>query len=309
MGQLQSRIARIMSEQIAIIGVGRMGLNMARRLKDRGFSIVAAYDTRPRFAASAAKELGCERARSAHQAASLGSVVITCVTDDEAMEQLYSPGPRSLLRKAEGKLFINTATVSPRTHLEIESWAIKAGALSLEACMAGSISQARQGALYLMCAGSQEAFHRAKPILEALGTTVRHFGQTGEAAKIKACVNMVMNVNTAALAEGLALGDALGVDLNTLRSVFSETGANSQVLKTDGEDMQKRDHTCFFSAEHARKDTAIALRLARQQRLNLPLAFTTKRQYDRMVALGLGELDKSGVAELVFRGRGSAKKR
>jgi len=115
-----------------------------------------------------------------------------------------------------------------------------------------------------------------------------------------------MNINTAALAEGLALGHALGLDLSMLREVFAQTGANSRVLQTDGEDMQHRDHSCFFSAAHAAKDSGIAAKLAKQSHLNLPLARETWRQYTRMVQLGLGELDKSGVAELTFPGRGPA---
>src|SRR5439155_13671632 len=132
---------------------------------------------------------------------------------------------------------------------------------------------------------------------------MRHVGQAGKAAEVKALVNMVMNINTAALAEGLALGQSLGLDLAMLREVFSQTGANSRVLQTDGEDMQNREHSCFFSAAHAAKDSGIALKLGKSQDLNLPLAAATKRQYDRMVAEGLGELDKSGIAELTFKGR------
>jgi 3-hydroxyisobutyrate dehydrogenase-like beta-hydroxyacid dehydrogenase len=93
-----------------------------------------------------------------------------------------------------------------------------------------------------------------------------------------------------------------------LREVFSETGAGSRVLQTDGEDMQKRDHACFFSAAHAAKDSGIALHLAESAGLELPLAQATKRQYDRMTAEGLGELDKSGIAELTFKGRGANEK-
>ena len=179
----------------------------------------------------------------------------------------------------------------------------KVGAQSLEACMASSIPQARQGTLYLMCGGKPEVFDRAKPILEKLSASMRYVGPAGQAAQVKALVNMVMNINTAALAEGLGLGDALGLDLTMLREVLSQTGANSQVLKTDGEDMQKRDHACFFSAAHAAKDSGIALKLGKAQGLDLPLAAATKRQYDRMVTAGLGELDKSGIAELTFKGR------
>jgi 3-hydroxyisobutyrate dehydrogenase len=88
-----------------------------------------------------------------------------------------------------------------------------------------------------------------------------------------------------------------------LRQVFSQTGANSRVLETDGEDMQNREHSCFFSAAHAAKDSGIALELARQLGLDLPLARATKEQYERMIAEGLGELDKSGIAELTFKDR------
>jgi 3-hydroxyisobutyrate dehydrogenase len=112
-----------------------------------------------------------------------------------------------------------------------------------------------------------------------------------------------MNINTAGLAEGLALGAALGLDLETLRKVFSQTGAASRVLETDGEDMQNREHSCFFSAAHAAKDSGIALELGRSLGLDLPLSRATKEQYDRMVAEGLGELDKSGIAELTFKGQ------
>src|SRR4029077_14302168 len=99
------------------------------------------------------------------------------------------------------------------------------------------------------------------------------------------------------------LGDALGLDLTMLREVFGQTGAGSRVLQTDGEDMQNRDHACFFSAAHAAKDSGIALALAEEIGLDLPLARTTKEQYEGMIAEGLGELDKSGIAELTFKDR------
>ncbi len=120
---------------------------------------------------------------------------------------------------------------------------------------------------------------------------------------MKALVNMVMNCNTAALAEGLGLGDALGLDLTVLREVFSQTGAASRVLETDGEDMQSRAHECYFSAAHAAKDSGIALALGEGAGLNLPLARAAFDQFRRLVSIGKGELDKSGVAELTFKDR------
>jgi 3-hydroxyisobutyrate dehydrogenase len=288
---------------IGFVGVGRMGANMARRLKDRQLHITAVYDTNRAAATSLAAELGCAAAQDFSEVTAESDVIFTVVTDDDAMRSIFSGSGDNLLINARGKLFINCATISPHVHVELEKLCQQAGAETLEACMASSIPQAREGSLYLMCGGNEETFRKAEPILKELGSVVRYIGKAGEAAKVKALVNMVMNINTAGLAEGLALGSALGLDLETLRKVFSQTGAASRVLETDGEDMQNREHTCFFSAAHAAKDSGIALELGRSLGLDLPLARATKEQYNRMVAEGLGELDKSGIAELTFKDR------
>jgi 3-hydroxyisobutyrate dehydrogenase len=288
---------------IGFVGVGRMGGNMARHLKDRQFHITAVYDINRAKATSVAAEVGCAAAQDLSEVTAASDVIFTVVTDDNAVRQIFTGAGDNLLVNARGKLFINCETISPVVEIDVEKLAHQAGAESLEACMASSITQARDGKLYLMCGGDEETFRKAEPILKELGSVVRFIGKSGEAAKVKALVNMVMNINTAGLAEGLALGAALGLDLGMLRQVFSQTGAASRVLETDGEDMQNREHSCFFSAAHAAKDSGIALALARRVGLDLPLARATKEQYDRMIAEGLGELDKSGIAELTFKDR------
>jgi 3-hydroxyisobutyrate dehydrogenase len=288
---------------VGFVGVGRMGANMARRLKDRGFQVTAVYDANRAVATALAAELGAAACQDLSQVTAESDVIITVVSDDTAMREIFSNNGDNLLVNAQGKLFINCATISPQVHIDVEKLAMKVSAQTLEAGMASSITQAREGSLYLMCGGSEEAFRKAGPVLKELGSTIRFVGKAGEAAKVKALVNMVMNINTAGLAEGLGLGAALNLDLKMLREVFSQTGAASRVLETDGEDMQNREHSCFFSAAHAAKDSGIALELARSLGLALPLAHATKEQYDRMVAEGLGELDKSGIAELTFKDR------
>lgn len=292
-----------MSQTIGFVGVGRMGANMARRLKDQGHHVTIVYDRATALAAELATELGAAHATSLAAVTAAADVVITVVTDDAAQLAIFAETGDSLLTGAQGTTFVNCATITPATHVEVQRRAEAVNAASLEACMASSIPQARQGTLYLMCAGHESVFNTLRPILDDLSTALRYIGPAGSAAQVKALVNMVMNINTAALAEGLGLGQALGLDLDTLREVFSQTGANSQVLKTDGEDMQKRDHECYFSADHAAKDSTIAWVLGCESGLNMPLAAATKLQYDRMRAIGLGHLDKSGIAELTFKGR------
>jgi 3-hydroxyisobutyrate dehydrogenase len=294
---------------IGFVGVGRMGSNMVRHLKDRQFQITAIYDIDRARATSVAAEVGCAASQDLSQVTAASDVIFTVVTDDKAVRQIFTGAGDNLLVNATGKLFINCETISPGVEIDVEELAHQAGAESLEACMASSITQARDGKLYLMCGGDEKTFRKAEPILKELGSVVRYIGKSGEAAKVKALVNMVMNINTAGLAEGLGLGAALGLDLTMLREVFSQTGANSRVLETDGEDMQNREHSCFFSAAHAAKDSGIALDLARRLGLDLPLAQATKEQYDRMIGEGLGELDKSGIAELTFKNRNNSRKR
>jgi len=283
-----------------------MGSNMARRLADQGFAITAVHDARQPAAASLASELACAAPTTLAAVTGAADVIVTVISDDDAQRAIFAADGDSLLVGASGKLFIHCATLTPLIHVAVEALAAGAGAASLEACMASSITQARDGTLQLLCGGRPDVFERALPILRALGTAPRYIGPAGTAAQVKALVNMVMNINTAGLAEGLGLGAALGLDLNLLREVFSQTGANSRVLATDGEDMVQREHACFFSAAHAAKDSGIALSLAREMGLALPVAAATKAQFDRLVAAGLGELDKSGIAELTFPGRSAS---
>ncbi len=293
---------------VGVVGLGRMGANIARHLKDVGFPVTSVFDINTKAATSLAREVGAKAAKKLSDVSAAADYIITVVTDDKAMKNIFSArGDGLLAGKVKGKVFINCATISPATHIEVEKRAAKVGARALEGCMASSITQAREGTLYLMCGGKKPVFDKCRPLLDAMSVDLRYVGSTGKAAQVKALVNMVMNINTAGLAEGLGMGKALGLDLKLLMEIFSQTGANSRVLETDGEDMVDRDHECYFSAAHAAKDSGIALKIAREKKLDLPLARASKAQFDRMIAIGQGELDKSGVAELTFPGRSGSK--
>jgi len=286
--------------RVGIVGVGRMGANIARRLREVGYTIAAIADVDRTRATDVAAELQSRAPETLAGVTAASDVVLTVVTDDAAMRAIFAPTGDSLLAGADGRVFVNCATVSPDVHVEVDALARAAGARALEACMASSIPQARDGALYLICGGDETAFERVRPMLDSMSVSLRFVGGPGRAAQVKALVNMLMNINTAGLAEALGLGAALGLDLEALADVFAHTGANSRVLQTDGPDMLAREHEPYFSAAHAAKDSGIALALARARGLDLPLAAATKQQYDRLVALGFGEADKSAIAELTF---------
>lgn len=296
--------------RIGFVGVGRMGANMARHLKDLKYSITAVYDVHAPSAKAVADELGATACGTLGEVTALADVIFTVVTNDAAMKKIFLGKGDSLLVGAAGRVFINCATLTPEIQQAVESAAKKVKATCIEACMASSISHARSGKLYLMIGADEKVFTANKKILEDISVNLRHIGKIGKAAEVKALVNMVMNINTAGLAEGLGLAKALGHDLKMVCEVFSQTGANSRVLETDAEDMINREHDCWFSAEHAAKDSGIAGGLAKKKHLSLPLNKATQKQYAKMVKLGIGQLDKSGIAEMTFPGRkGNQKKK
>lgn len=307
-GKGKAKNKRPSDKKIAFVGVGRMGAAMAQHLNDLKYEVTAVYDVNRDAAATLAEEIGATACESLADVTAAADIIFTVVTNDQAMDAIFFGEGDNLLTGAAGKLFINCATLSPEIQKKVATGAKRRKANALEACMASSISHARTGQLYLMIGGDEAVFDANKKLLEDLSVNLALIGPVGKAAEVKALVNMVMNINTAGLAEGLGLAKALGHDLNMICEVFSQTGANSRVLQTDSEDMINREHDCWFSAEHAAKDSGIAAGLGQKARLHLPLNDAAQAQYDRMVKEGLGELDKSGIAELTFPGRHAAKK-
>jgi len=289
-------------KKIGFVGLGRMGANMARCLKDKGYHVAAVFDINEAVATELATEIGATAYSKLAEVTAHADIILTVVTNDQAMDAIFF-GADNLFTAAEGRTFINCATLTPAVHQKLDAAAAKVGAQCLEACMASSIPQARNGELFLMIGGEEALFNATKPLLDDMSKALHYVGASGKASEVKALVNMVMNINTAALAEGLGIGDALGIDLKMLCNIFSQTGANSRVLETDAEDMIIRDHDCFFSASHAAKDSGIALGLAADAGINAPLAQATFDQYTKLTNMGKGELDKSGIAELTFKGR------
>src|SRR5437879_2560188 len=166
---------------IGFVGVGRMGANMARRLKDCGRCVTAVYDTKRKAATDLAAELGCAAAQDLSEVTAESDMIFTIVTDDNAMRQIFSGAGDNLLVNARGKLFVNCATISRQVHVDVENFARQAGAESLEACMASSITEAREGKLYLICGGDEKTFRKIEPILKELAAQIRFVGKAGEA--------------------------------------------------------------------------------------------------------------------------------
>ena len=111
-----------MAQRIGFVGVGRMGANMARHLNDEGYTVSAVYDAQRGLAESLAGEIGCEAPDTLAGVTAASDVIITVVTDDASMGEIFSPSGDSLLTGAEGRVFINCATITPQVHVDVEAW-------------------------------------------------------------------------------------------------------------------------------------------------------------------------------------------
>src|SRR5207247_3620512 len=140
-----------------------MCANMTRDIKDRQFQITAVYDINRAKATSVAAEVGCAASQDLSEVTAESDVIFTVVTDDNAVRQIFTGAGDNLLVNARGKLFINCETISPGVEIDVEKLAHQAGAESLEAGMASSITQPRNGKLYLICAGEEATFSNARP--------------------------------------------------------------------------------------------------------------------------------------------------
>ena len=170
-------------KRIGFVGVGRMGANMARNLKDKGYSISCVNDVNKDAASSLAEELGCAHAGTLAEVTAQSDIVLTVVTNDAAMESIFFGADDNLFQNASDTLFINCATLSPAMHVKLENAASENGSTTLEGCMASSITQAREGTLYLMIGGKQEVFESVKDLLDDLSINLRFVGEAGRAAQ------------------------------------------------------------------------------------------------------------------------------
>src|SRR5579872_7555843 len=235
----QQQVPRF-EKKVGVVGLGRMGGNIAKRLFHAHVSLGAVYDKNEALAAQTARDLRCYHAKKLAEINANCEIVITIVTDDDAVNEIYAESGDSLLLGAGGTTFIECSTVSPKMHKEVSLRVAARNGRFIEACMSGSAPQAHDGTLYLMLGGNKFVVDQLAGLLRLISRTQVYVGEVPRAAEVKALVNMVMNINTAGLAEGLALGSALGINLEELREIFARTGAASRVLLSDGEDMQKR---------------------------------------------------------------------
>jgi 2-hydroxy-3-oxopropionate reductase len=279
--------------RVGFIGLGVMGMPMARNLLAAGFELTA--HSRSPEPVDAIVAAGADRASAPAGVAAAGDVTILMLPDDAAVHDVVE-GPGGVLEGARpGHLLIDMSTVSPERARRTAERIDQAGGTALDAPVSGGDVGARDGTLSIMVGGPEAAFERALPLLEALGRTVVHVGDTGAGQVVKACNQVVVALTIEAVAEALVLGSRCGVDPATIVRVLSGGLAGSRVLDVRGPNMLEHRFEPGFTIDLHHKDLGIALSTARDHGIALPATAAVDQMLAALRARGLGGNDHSAL--------------
>jgi 2-hydroxy-3-oxopropionate reductase len=253
---------------VGFIGLGIMGREMAAHLVRAGHD-VRAYDTRPEAIEELARA-GAVAAGSVGAAAEGADLVITMLPDTPQVEQVVLGTEGLLHHPPAGRLVVDMSTISPSATRRMSGELAKAGIAMLDAPVSGGPAGAKAAKLSIMVGGDAAAVARARPILEGMGTTIIHVGESGAGQTVKACNQLVCAMNLQAICEALALGRAAGLDLAKLRDVLLGGAAPSWMLQNLGPLMLAKDASAGFRIDLKLKDLRLAGELAFELGVPLP---------------------------------------
>jgi 3-hydroxyisobutyrate dehydrogenase len=286
----------MMDDQIraGVIGLGAMGAPMARHLADAGL-LGMVWNRTGGKAEALAQETGTEAADTPAQLASACNVILTCVSADhdllDVVEQLL-PGIKSR------SVVVDTSTVSPATARQVSASLHEAGAGLVDAPVSGGVEGAQKGTLSVMAGGDSANISRIMPVLEAISASVTHMGPVGSGQATKA-VNQVMIAGIAeAVCEALALSEKLNLPSERLLSVVGAGAAGSWFLGHRGQTMLEDRFDVGFKLSLLLKDLLICQTLAQELDISLPTVEAAINDYRKLVELGDGDHDTSGLIRL-----------
>lgn len=279
---------------IGLIGVGLIGSAIAERLITGGFKVVG-WDLDV-AALQALRRLG------GHAAEDAATVLRTC---DHVLLSLPShhevdhviDACRSTLRR--GQIVIDTTTGDPISTERVAGKLAALGVGYLDATISGSSAQVRAGAVALMVGGSLETFNACSDIFAAVGRRTFHTGPAGTGAKMKLVTNLVLGLNRAALAEGLAFAESFGLDLVRTLEVMRGSAAYSRIMDTKGERMINREFTPEARLSQHLKDVRLIVGIGQQAGLQMPLSAAHRAVLEQAEAAGFGDLDNSAIINVL----------
>jgi 3-hydroxyisobutyrate dehydrogenase-like beta-hydroxyacid dehydrogenase len=279
---------------VAVVGTGRMGAAMVRRLRGAGFDL-AVWNRDRAKAEAVAETTGASVAEDPASAARGADVTITSLADDAAVREVFAGLPAGL---RAGSVVLEMSTVAPATIRALAPAVEAAGATLLDAPVSGSVSRVESGELAIMAGGDPDALERASPVLDALATRVIHMGGAGAGATAKLAVNSLIHGLVVALSEALVLAERAGLDRSTMYEVFASGAAAAPFVLYKRAAFERPEETpVAFTLDLVAKDLDLILDLAGEVGAPMLQAQTNRAEIGEAVAAGLGDHDMSALAQ------------
>ncbi len=280
-----------------VIGLGSMGLGVARTLLKKGFE-VHAYDVRPEVSKAFAQEGGVAAKSPAEVGRNVPVVVILVVNADQTSEVLFGKdGAASTL--AKGSVVIASSTVAPEFAIDLGKRLDANGLLLIDAPVSGGAARAAKGELSIMGSGSKAAFKKADAVLKAIAAKVYELGdEAGTGSKVKMINQLLAGVHIAAAAEAIALGIRTGADPKVVYEVISNSAGSSWMFQNRVPHILDGDYTPLSAVNIFVKDLGIVLDSAKKMTFPLPLTATAHQMFLAAAGAGFGYEDDSAVVKV-----------
>jgi 3-hydroxyisobutyrate dehydrogenase-like beta-hydroxyacid dehydrogenase len=281
---------------IGFIGLGVMGAPMAANLLRKGFSVTVFNRTADK--AVPLVRLGAKIASSPAEAARMADVVITMVSNDQALEDVYFGENGILSGLRPGTTAIDSSTVSPALSVRLSQEVRSRLAHFIDAPVTGSKPAAEDGTLLFMAGGDRQALEAQRDVLLAMGKEIVYTGPSGSGSTAKLAHNTIVGINAAALFEGMSLAVRGGIDPAAFLHIVQNGGAASKMAELKGPKVLNRDFSVQFSLALMLKDLKLSASLSDQLAIDMPLQEITRQLFEEGAAVGYGDADLSALAKL-----------
>jgi 3-hydroxyisobutyrate dehydrogenase len=284
-------------KQIGFVGLGAMGMGMAKSLRRAGFH-VSVYDVRREVAEAFAAEGGTACSSPAEVAATNEILISVVVNAAQTEAVLFDDGGAAAAMKP-GNLFVMCSTVDPGWSIALEKRLAERGILYLDAPISGGSAKAANGEITMMTSGHADAYAKAGDTLEAMSGKVYRLGDAaGNGSKVKIINQLLAGVHIAAAAEAMALGLRQGVDPTALYEVITHSAGNSWMFENRMAHVLAADYTPLSAVDIFVKDLGLVLDAARASKFPLPLASTAHQMFLQAASAGYGREDDSAVIKI-----------
>jgi 3-hydroxyisobutyrate dehydrogenase len=283
--------------RVGFVGLGTMGGAMAANVARAGFE-VSAWNRTPGRAIELG-ELGVAVLARPAEVAAASEIVVTIVSDTPDVEAVLFGEGGVAAGAGEGSLVIDMSTIAPSATRGFAARLAAQGVAMLDAPVSGGSEGAKQGTLTIFVGGEAADLERARPLLNAMGTTITHVGPIGAGQAVKAVNQVILAGTYLGVAEGLVLAMKAGLDGEQVVAALSGGAAQSWVLANRSGRMLANDYPLGFKVALHRKDLGIALQLARETGTSLPISALCEQLEAGLIGKGHGDDDVSAVARAI----------